>query len=148
MIPSWLVVVVVVVPASLLFVFMLVLMLLRHLRAERKLMHIEQMRAIESGQPLDKYNQAMLEAKQIHNVDRISFALAFGVPVAALSAATLATWIVDKNLGMVLAIWISTALSIIAAVVCAIILVLNSHRNPGDSAPKQNAPDLSDVNAM
>ena len=125
-IPTWLVVVIFVVPTALLFVFMLTTRLLQHLSANRTVLHAERLRSIEAGLPLDVSDQTKLQSKYMHNAFWISFWLAFGVPAAAFSAAATATRIIDKSLGLGLAIWICTALASIAAVVCAIVLMIHA----------------------
>lgn len=125
-IPNWLVVVIVVVPAAFLFLFTLMTILLRHLRANRALLHAERMRSIEAGLPLDVSDQTKLQAKYMHNAFWISLWLGFAVPASAFSAAAAATRTADKSLGLVLAVWICAAVAAVAAVVCATVLMINA----------------------
>jgi len=128
---------VIAVGASLLLVFvfvMFIVLLFRHLRSVRQLTHIERMRSLEAGFPLEAPEETKAQAKFMHNAFWISFWLVFGVPSAALSAASAGTKTVNGSIALSIVIWIGAAIASIAAVACATVLMLNSRPRKADDS--------------
>ncbi len=106
-------------------------LLFRNLRASRQLLHAERMRSLEAGFPLyppESPEDTKVHSKFLHNAFWISFWLVFGVPSAALSAASAATK-TDASLALSIVIWVAAAVVCVAAVVCAAVLMIYSHRS-------------------
>ena len=114
------------VAAVLLFVGVVFLvMLFRHVRSSRQLLHEERIRSLEAGFPLEAPEEAKLQAKFQHNAFWISFWMVFSVPAAALSAASASTQ-TNATLTLPIVIWIMAGAISIAAVVCAAVLMIAS----------------------
>jgi hypothetical protein len=127
---------------GLMLVFILFLVLLfRHLRTSRQLLHVERMRSLEAGIPLEAPEETKLQSKFQHNAFWISFWMVFSVPGAALSAASAATQ--TSALALSILIWVVAAVVSVAAVVCAAILMIYSRgRRPDDADLLRRAPKL------
>jgi hypothetical protein len=100
------------------------LLLFRHLRADRQLLNAKRMRSLDAGFPLEAPEAAKIQAKFLHNAFWISFWLVFSVPAAAFSAASAATREWQGSTGTSIVIWIAAGAASIAAVCCATALML------------------------
>jgi hypothetical protein len=120
-------------------VFFFVL-LFRHLRSVRQLTHLERMRSLEAGFPLEAPEEMKIQAKFVHNAFWISFWLVFSVPAAAFSAASAATAKVNASVGLLAVIWIGTAMASIVAVAGATVLMLNTRPRKGDDEDGMRKP--------
>ena len=109
-----------------LFAIVLLVLLLRHTRANRELLHTERLRSIEAGFPLEPPDPMKIQNAYMHNAFWISFWIVFGVPGAAFSGAVAATKAVGGSLPSVIVIWIGASAASIAAVVTATILMIHS----------------------
>lgn len=107
------------------------LMLFRHVRSSRQLLHTERMRSLEAGFPLEAPEEAKRQARYQHNAFWISFWMVFTVPAAALSAASASTQS-NASLALSIVIWIAAAAVGIAAVVCAAVLMISSRGRKAD----------------
>jgi NADH:ubiquinone oxidoreductase subunit 3 (subunit A) len=106
-------------------------MLVRHVRSSRQLLHAERMRSLEAGFPLEAPEEAKLQSKFLHNAFWISFWMVFTVPTAALSAASASTQ-ANATLALSIVIWIVAGAVGIAAVVCAAVLMIYSRGRKSD----------------
>ena len=106
-------------------------MLFRHVRSSRQLLHAERMRSLEAGFPLEAPEEAKLQAKFQHNAFWISFWMVFTVPTAALSAASASTQS-NASIALSIVIWIVAGAVGIAAVVCAAVLMIYSRARKAD----------------
>lgn len=129
---------------TLLLSFFLVLaLLLRHARQQRHLLHLERMRSIEAGYPLQTTDPAEQQTRYLHNAFWIAFWMGFGVPAAAFSAAAATTQEIDEPLGLGIAIWISAAAASVAAVICATILMAAPRITRGSQAAPVPKPSMA-----
>lgn len=110
----------------LLVVAAFLVLLFRHLHSVRQLAHLERMRSLEAGFPLEASDDAKMRAKFMHNAFWISFWLVVSVPGAAMSAASAGTAKVNGNVTLLAVIWSGAALASIAAVAGATVLMLNT----------------------
>lgn len=106
-------------------------MLFRHIRSSRQLLHAERMRSLEAGFPLEAPEDAKLQAKFQHNAFWISFWMVFTVSTAALSAASASSQ-TNAPLALSIVIWIVAGAVGIAAVVCAAVLMISSRVRKAD----------------
>ncbi len=106
-----------------------VVVLFRHLQSVRQLTHLERMRMLEDGFPIEAPAETKAHAKFMHNAFWISFWLVFSVPAAALSAASGATSAVNGSTTLLAVIWSAAGAASIAAVGCATWLMI--HTKPG-----------------
>ena len=119
----------------------IVVLSLRHARANRELLHAERISAIEAGLPWQEPESASAVpppagAKFMHNAFWISFWIVSGVPGAAFSAASAATKEFHADqLAIGIAAWSAAAVASVAAVVCATTLMIysRSRQEPRDS---------------
>lgn len=129
--------------ASLLLLGVLFLVLLfRHLRSVRQLTHLERMRSLEAGFPLEAPEETKTHAKYMHNAFWISFWLVFSVPGASLSAASAATNKANGSIALLIIIWGGAAIATIATAVCATVLMLKTrpHTHESDDLMKPKKP--------
>ena len=110
--------------AALGIIVLFLLLLFRHLRADRQMLNAERMRSLEAGFPLEAPEAAKILGKFVHNAFWISFWLVFSVPAAAFSAASAATREWQGSTATSIVIWIAAAAASIAAVSCATALML------------------------
>ncbi len=115
----------------------IVVLLLRHARNNRELLHAERIRAIEAGLPWQEPEpeSAKPGAKFVHNAFWISFWLVVSVPSAAFSGASAGTKYADQ-LAIAIAAWSAAGLASIAAVAGAATLMIyaRSRQEPRDSS--------------
>jgi heme/copper-type cytochrome/quinol oxidase subunit 2 len=116
--------------ALLLLVFgMFLWMVMRHYRRSRELEHLERMKAIELGKPLDSPEQEEVHQKYGYNAFWIAFWIGAAVPVSAAWAASYAVTQGNvKDLGVTLAMWISVAVLGVAGVICATVLMMSARQ--------------------
>ena len=113
------------------FVVSIIVLVLRHLRFTREKVHDERLKMIESGYSLEEPESTKRQQKYMHNAFWISFWMVFLVPSAAFSSAASATDRVE-HLGYLLAIWIGASVASVAAVVCAVVLMMYSRPSRED----------------
>lgn len=128
------------VAVSLLAFILVLVLLLRHFRANRHLLHAERMRSIEAGFSLDAPHPTDVQAKHMHHAFWISFWIVFGVPTAAFSAASAVTKEINGNLGLGIAIWVGAAVASVAAVVCATVLMTHSRTGRNEESGRIQRP--------
>lgn len=117
---------------------MFLVLIFRHVRSSRQLLHVERMRSLEAGFPLEAPEEAKLQSKFMHNAFWIAFWMVFTVPTAALSAASASTK-ANAPIALSIVIWLAAGGVGIAAVVCAAVLMIHSRgfkADDGDRPPK------------
>jgi hypothetical protein len=138
---GWLVAISVIV-LLLLFVGLVLWVSLRYAAHSRELSHLERLKALDAGQPLEPAAESAHQ-RYAHNAFWIAFWVGAGVPIAATWAAgTVMTRTDLPPVGLVLAVWLSVAGISIAGVVCATVLMLSTRQAPpaGGDRPPDPAP--------
>jgi hypothetical protein len=102
----------------------------------RQLLHVERMRAIETGHPLDTTDPGAQQAKYMHNAFWISFWLGFGVPAAAFGSAYEACGQLGKSFLLAATVWAGAALASAVSVMCATALMIHSRSGQLDDVLK------------
>jgi hypothetical protein len=108
-----------------LVVFFLVL-LFGYLRGSREMAHLERVKSLECGLPLEEPKSSRAKSKFMHNAFWISFWMVALVPYTAFSAAAAATSGGERSVPFAVAVWLFAGLASVAAVTGATVLMLAS----------------------
>ncbi len=129
--------VIAIVAIALLFIGILSWLGIRHAAKSRDLEHVERIKALELG----RATGPSAADKYLHNIFWISFWIGAGVPIAATSAAsTVMVQTRIQDFGIILSIWICVAVTSVASVACATVLMISSRHwsSKGDKDPSGN----------
>lgn len=102
------------------------ILLFRHLRSVRQLTHLERLRSLEAGFPVEAPEETKAHAKFMHNAFWISFWLVVSVPGASFSACSAASAKLNGASVLQIVIWSGAAMTSIAAVACATALMIKT----------------------
>ncbi len=133
--PMW-VVVISIVAVSLLFAAYFFWLVFSHAAKNRQFSHLERMKALEVGKPIEEAEPEGRSNKYLHNAFWIAFWIGAAVPISAMSAAS--SIMIQgqvKEFSLVLAIWICVAVISAFGVVSATALMARC-RNCGGETPR------------
>lgn len=120
-------------------------LVLRYLRFSRDKQHVERLKMIESGYPVEDSESSKRQDKFMHNAFWISFWMVVAVPGGVFSAAATATDRLGGGTGVLFAVWIGAAVASVAAVVCAAVLMVYSRAGKDDLQSETKLPSKRNV---